>query len=540
MSSVENLSKRELLALLETVGQVSAETDRERLVQTILDTACRMTNSPDGSVLLFDVERNGLYFAAAQGEKAGELLEKWGERSNQRVPLMESNAGHAFTSGSIIVNKQSQHFKEVDRQTGKRSQSILSAPLQARGKAIGVLQMLNKIDAAGRAVDYDSRDCVIVEQLGRQAAVAIDNAQLIARLLAHMGLYSRQDSGDLVERINQPAKRERLTLLFADMRGFTQLCQSQDATRTQKIVNELLTMFADQVLTFDGIVNKFLGDAVFAIFRHDNAPKQAVRCAFGMVDRFQSLRYQWDSVCNEDLGFLDLGIGIVTDDVALGSVGSAGVRDFTAIGTPVNLAHAFEAAARNGKRILVDQATWSAVQDVIADSEGPAPFELRKPGQEVGVKFRQYHLKRLKPEIPVRVFVSHNHKDRDLANQITDQLARCGIETWYSVADIIPGESYIEAIRAGLMRSDWVIVIVSVHSVKSDWVRAEVKAAVADPRFRDRILPVKVDDSDSALISHDIATLHAIDGRTARNLGEAIRDCLLAREKELRSQTAAG
>lgn len=90
MSSVDSLSKRELLALLETLGQVSAETDRQRLIQTILDTACRMTNSPDGSVLLFDPERSGLFFAAAQGEKAQELLEGWGERSNQRVPLSGS------------------------------------------------------------------------------------------------------------------------------------------------------------------------------------------------------------------------------------------------------------------------------------------------------------------------------------------------------------------------------------------------------------------------------------------------------------------
>ena len=91
----------------------------------------------------------------------------------------------------------------------------------------------------GSFIDYDSRDSVIVEQLGRQAAIAIDNAQLIARLLAHMGLYSRKDAADLVERINQPAQWERLTLLFADMRGFTQLCQSQHAEQTQRIVNDL-------------------------------------------------------------------------------------------------------------------------------------------------------------------------------------------------------------------------------------------------------------------------------------------------------------
>lgn len=537
MSGIESLSKEELLKLLEVLEQVSAETDRQRLVNSILETACRMTNSPDGSVLLFDPERNGLFFAAARGEKAEDLLSGWGETANQRVPLSGSNAGHAFTTASMVVDQQSRRFTEVDRQTGKKSQSILSVPLLVRGKTIGVLQTLNKVSSEGELMDYDSRDYVVIEQLARQAALAIDNTQLIAKFLAHMGLYSRQDATDLVERINQPARRERVTLLFADMRGFTQLCQSQEIIQTHKIVNDLLTMFADQVLTFSGIVNKFLGDAVFAIFRSDGAEKQAVRCAFKMLERFESLRHEWDQFCNEDLNFLDLGIGIVTGDVAFGTVGTASVRDFTAIGTPVNLANAFQSAARNGKRILVDQATWNAVQAIIADADGPTSFELRKPGQDLGIKFRRYELKQLKPDTPVRVFVSHNHEDRDFANHITQQLARCGIETWYSAANILPTENYIESIREGLMKSDWVIVIVSSHSAKSDWVRAEINTAGTDPRFRSRILPVKIDDSDPALINHQIATIQAIDARTTLKLGETIRDLLVSREKEIRSKT---
>ncbi len=535
MGGLQSLSKDELLELLDLLEQVSAETDPQRLVRSILETACRMTSSPDGSVLLLDPERNGLFFAAARGEKAEELMQTWGEHSSQRVPLGASNAGRAFTTGTIIASERSHHFGEVDRQTGKSSLSILSVPLRVRGRSLGVLQTLNKVGSDNQPMEYGPRDHVVIEQLARQAAIAIDNAQLISKLLAHMGLYSRQDATDLVERVNEVPQRERLTLMFADMRGFTQLCQSQEIIQTQQIVDDLLTMFADQVLTFSGIVNKFLGDAVFAIFRGDGAPKQAVRCAFKMLQRFESLRREWDRICNEDLSFLDLGIGIVTGEVALGSIGTARVRDFTAIGTPVNLANAFQSAARNGKRILIDQATWNAVQDIVADAEGPTAFELRKPGQEVGVKFRRYELKQLKPELPVRVFVSHSHEDRDFANNLTQQLKRCGIETWYSPADIIPADNYIESIRDGLMKSDWVIVLVSSHSSKSDWVRAEVNTAGNDPRFRSRILPIKLDDSDPALISTQIAAIHALDGQTAPNFGEAVRDLLVSREKNLRS-----
>ena len=537
MSNIEDLSKSDLMALLETVEQISTEADPQKLVETILDTACRITHSPDGSILLLDPERNELYFSAARGEKAGVLLEKLGRQSEERVPLTDSVAGETFTSRTIKTLDRATHFEEVDRQTGKKTESILSAPLCVRGKAIGVLQLLNKADADGKLVDYDSRDSLLVELFGRQAAIAIDNAQLVANLLAHMGLYSRNPE-DLAARINKPAEKERLTLLFADMRGFTQLCQSLEATPIQRIVNELLTMFAEQVLNAGGIVNKFLGDSVFAIFRKKDAPERAVRCAFGMIDRFADIRLRWDQELNPDLSFLDLGIGIVTDDVAFGTVGSAEVRDFTAIGTAVNLAHAFEASARDGKRILADQATWKAVQSMIADWEHLPQFELRKPGQALGIKFHQYHLKRLKPAPPINVFVSHSSKDRKLVDQITDQLKRCGVGAWCSNEEIPAGERYAEKIRDGLMHSDWLLVVVTVDSGKSDWVRAEVKTAMADPRFQNRILPVAVDGSSASQINPDLADLQAFDGHSIQDLGERIGDFLLDRERKLRSKPA--
>jgi adenylate cyclase len=531
MSVTNSLSRAELVLLLETAGKLSLELDQEKLVQTILEIACKLTSSHAGSVLLYDPERKGLFFAAVLGESAKELLMNWGERSNQRVPLAGSHAGKAFTTGRVNLEAESKRFAEVDKQTGNRSHRILSMPLLIGRKSIGVLQVLNKRKAKGAFLKYDARDRALIEHLGRQAASAINNSRLVDKLRAHMGLYSRGGVDDLVERVDQPAETVRLSLLFADMRGFTQLCQSQDARRTQKIVNDLLTMFADEVLTRGGIVNKFLGDAVFAIFRQEDGPKQAVRCAFAMVDKFESLHLQWRKACNADLSFLDIGIGIVTDDVAFGTIGNASVRDFTAIGTPVNLAHAFETAARNGQRILVDQATWNASQDLIASSAKPTTFVLRKPGQKLGVKFVRYHLKRLKPESPVRVFVSHSSQDLKIANLITTELNECGIETWYSVS-IVPAENYVEAIQAGLMKSDWIIVIVSRNSIKSDWVKAEVQTGLRDPRFRGRILPIQIDASEPGLINNDLNFVHHLDGRSVKNLGESIRKVLLASETE--------
>ena len=137
------------------------------------------------------------------------------------------------------------------------------------------------------------------------------------------------------------------------------------------------------MLSRGGIVRKFVGDAVFAIFRGPDGSKRAVRSAFDMLERFDSLRRRWDASCNEDLSFVDLGIGISTGTVALGTFGTGMVRDFTAIGTVVNLASAFEFAARGGRRVLVDNKTYQAVQDIVEEHEGPTLFEVIKAGQPV-------------------------------------------------------------------------------------------------------------------------------------------------------------
>src|SRR5271163_1672033 len=99
MNGSDELSREELVSLLEIAGDVASQSDQDQLVNATLERACAMTNSPDGSVLLYDAERGGLFFAAARGSNGPDLLEKWGERSSQRVPLQGSKAGQAFTTG---------------------------------------------------------------------------------------------------------------------------------------------------------------------------------------------------------------------------------------------------------------------------------------------------------------------------------------------------------------------------------------------------------------------------------------------------------
>jgi hypothetical protein len=260
-----------------------------------------------------------------------------------------------------------------------------------------------------------------------------------------------------------------------------------------------------------------------------------VRCAFDMLERFDSLRRRWD-VGNEDLSFLDMGIGMSTGTVALGTFGTGMVRDFTAISSAVNLASAFEFAARDGKRVLVDNATFQAAQDIVEEYVGPTTFEIIKAGKPVFGKYRHFHLKRLKADRPVRVFVSHSHRDREFVEAaITGPLAKHGIETWYSNTSIIPGQKFVQRIEEGLLKCDWVVVLVTENSVQApDWVRAEADTALDDPRFCDRVLPLKKGSAMPAHISRGLGELNALDITAVSDPGQVLYEFLTKRETELR------
>jgi class 3 adenylate cyclase len=537
------ISREELLALLDLAGELSTQVDPQKVVAAILSRACEFTNSPEGSILLYDPIRDGLYFAAARGadpEKTLLLLQTYGERSTQRVPL-RSKAGQVFRSGEIAVSSDVQgdaeHFKSVDDQIKSVTVSMVSVPLRIAGAVVGVLQLLNKIGADGELCPYGAHDLAVLEHLGRIAAAAINNVRLVQKLGAQIGLYTREGVSQYLKIIDEPARPVRLTAFFADMRGFTQLCNIHlDAARTQEILNDFLGMLASQVLLRGGIVNKFVGDAIFAIFEGDQAPVAAVRCAFDAEERFDSLKRRWMSEGNEDLSFLDIGIGIATGTAALGSFGSPEVKNFTAIGVVVNLAAAFESAARNGRRILVDNVTWAASRDIVVEAEGPMLFELGKPDQVVKIRYQHYCLKRLAPDRPKRVFLSHNHRDREFVEScIRQPLAYRNVETWYSEQDIVPGENYIRRIEDGLLKCDWMLVILTAHATGSDWVRAEVNTAMNDPRFRGRVLPVRVDSALASQITPSFGSLDVLDVRGSSDIGEAIYQFLVERERQLRS-----
>jgi adenylate cyclase len=129
------LRREDLLALVDISRELASETHLPRLLHRILEQATHLTDSSDGSVILFDEGRHCLYFADALGANAEMLLGRFGATGTEGIPIVGSKAGQVFTSlVSEIVDAvpiDPNHFKGVDQATRRATESMVCVPLVA-------------------------------------------------------------------------------------------------------------------------------------------------------------------------------------------------------------------------------------------------------------------------------------------------------------------------------------------------------------------------------------------------------------------------
>jgi adenylate cyclase len=155
------------------------------------------------------------------------------------------------------------------------------------------------------------------------------------------------------------------TTLFSDVRGFTTLTEQLGAQGTVSLLNEYFTIMVDCIQREAGMLDKFIGDAIMAVFgipvNHNDDEDRAMRTAIAMIRELQ----QWN-VKRADEGKmpLDIGIGLNTDVVVSGNIGSQKRMDFTIIGDGVNLAARLESACKQyGAHILISEFTYAKLKD---------------------------------------------------------------------------------------------------------------------------------------------------------------------------------
>lgn len=208
--------------------------------------------------------------------------------------------------------------------------------------------------------------------------------QIINELIAHP------------EKLKLGGEKKELTILFSDIRGFTSISEKLSPERLVNLLNEYLTTMTNTIMDTDGVIDKFIGDAIMAFWGapiddQDHAVK-SVQAAWLMSKKLAEMKNGWLKKYDVDL---KIGIGINSGEVVIGNLGSDKRFDYTVIGDTVNLSSRLESLTKlYGVQIIVSQFTKDKTNDkfyfrpldlvvVKGKAEAVEIFELICPSSEI-------------------------------------------------------------------------------------------------------------------------------------------------------------
>jgi adenylate cyclase len=247
--------------------------------------------------------------------------------------------------------------------------SFMCAPLTRQDEVIGVLYVDSPQTARFAMSDLD-----VFSALANAAAVAIEQARLSSELQEELRLrerLQRYHSPAVVSRILQggagdtgmTAHEREVTVMFCDMVGFTTLCENLPAADTAVLLNGFLTSMTDVIFAHDGTLDKFLGDALLAVFGapfgDPNHASKAVKAALAMRQALAEFNEQRDGPP------VAMRIAISTGTALTGDIGSPRRREFTVLGDVVNTASRLEDEVAGPGEIVIADATYQRVKDQV-------------------------------------------------------------------------------------------------------------------------------------------------------------------------------
>lgn len=173
------------------------------------------------------------------------------------------------------------------------------------------------------------------------------------------------------DKIKLGGEKRNITIFFSDIRGFTPISEKLEPENLVKLLNEYLDEMTSIIRKDEGLVDKYMGDAIMAFWgaplENPNHEEMACSSSLEMIDKIKELQQKWKK---EDIPSFDIGIGINSGEAIVGNMGSSKRFDYTAIGDNVNLASRMEGLNKYyGTNIIITENTYKTVKD---------KFEIRK------------------------------------------------------------------------------------------------------------------------------------------------------------------
>lgn len=364
--------RNQKLQAIHRVG-AAATTSLER--DELLAEACRQISAEFGyyKVNLALIDEESVHIAPCHRIFHGRTLpaDKPADRIPRTVPsLMTTAANERRVVHAPDVAAEPSYYCEP----GSQTRSELAIPIVWRGQAFGILDVQSeKVDA------FKEEDIQLLVLLANQLAAGLENCRLYDQANTLLDTYVPTPVARHLraqpERPVAGGKRQRITVLFADLRGFTSYAEGRDPEDVLQLLNRYLGEAAEAIAQCGGTLDKFMGDGFMALF---NAPEEqddhalrAVRAAQLVQQRVRCLRLpDGDELC--------FGIGINTGEAVVGNLGASAILNYTAVGDAVNVAKRLQENAAGGQ-IVLSAETYAALRgQAIAQPLGPLSLHHRR------------------------------------------------------------------------------------------------------------------------------------------------------------------
>ena len=375
---------RKLSLLLAVAQKLSGEFDLDRLLDTIADVSFEVMRVDRVSILLRSDGSDELVPRVSRTRLADVELPEQIPRSIARKALDEQLAVLTQNAASDPRFKgQSIKMQNV--------RSAMCSPLMASAdEAVGVLYVDN-LTAENAFSDEDLQFLVAFSGL---AAVAIQNSRYAEQARREALVRSNFEryfapnvAAEIVRQntaIRPGGERRAITVLFADIRGFSTIAERMAPDAIAHLLTEYFSEMVDVIFEHGGTLDKFIGDALMALWgtplARESEPRRALDAAVAMQHAVRALNTRWAAAGRPAIG---IGIGINRGEVFVGNIGSLRRLEYTAIGDAVNVAQRLSATAAAGEILVSDAFLATVGQDAPVDRLGGA--ELRGKSRAVEV-----------------------------------------------------------------------------------------------------------------------------------------------------------
>jgi adenylate cyclase len=349
-----------LLTVLYEAGKaLNSKLALEHICEQVISLACLIEGVERGFVMLFD-ERGEVakqtevrYRDPASAESRPQII-----LSSRVLELIRSERQ------PILIDDVSSDERFSGSESLKISglRSAMCAPLVGKEQLFGVLY----VDNLEKASAFTQDELNVFALIAAQAGAAVDNVMAhakIAQQSLQRSALERFLSPEVVEMvvanpdIRLGGVNQEVTVMFADIRGFTTMSETMEPGRVVEILNEYFTRVTDVIFDNGGTLDKYIGDAVMAVFGAPISKGNDAAAAVNSAMQIQRLLIELNrDAAAREWPDLRVGIGINTGNAIAGNIGSPRRLDYTVVGDAVNTAQRLMTNAAGGQ-ILISEST---------------------------------------------------------------------------------------------------------------------------------------------------------------------------------------